>query len=109
MRRSRFRKHVVDASGGCAIQHTGWPCGSCFFEGMRADGVSNRRAGHWWHAVLIYRGDYGAYVKDDVARLCSSLRKYPSGKVGHRWVKIPMSEIRRRIAEMAAFFERRQP
>ena len=43
----QFRDRLVAVCGGCAIQHNGWPCGSCFqvhFDGDQ------------WRAVLAFRG-----------------------------------------------------
>jgi hypothetical protein len=39
----------------CRMQHTGWPCGTCFFAMQKRKGqLTNKH----WQAVLFYRGDY---------------------------------------------------
>jgi hypothetical protein len=37
----------------CNIQHTGWPCGTCFF-GVLSRKMTNQD----WQALLLFRGDY---------------------------------------------------
>ena len=56
MNRATFRKKLVEATGGCAIQHDGWPCNSCFHELFSHDE---------WLAVLAYRGDYPELPRND--------------------------------------------
>lgn len=36
---------------GCMIQHTGWPCGTCFFS------ISKELNNQDWQLVLLIRGD----------------------------------------------------
>ena len=55
MNRSKFRKALVKATGGCNIQHDGWPCNTCFHQlelPLKEDIHS------YWIATLAYRGDY---------------------------------------------------
>jgi hypothetical protein len=40
----------------CGIQHTGWPCNSCFHN-MDLP-ISDKRLHELWEATLILRGDY---------------------------------------------------
>ena len=47
--KTAFRVSLVAACHGCRIQHTGWPCGSCFQSIFTHED---------WVAVLAYRGDY---------------------------------------------------
>ena len=51
-----FKDALVDECYGCAVQHTGWPCATCFFH--LSDDITNAD----WQTVLHYRGDYK--VKD---------------------------------------------
>jgi hypothetical protein len=55
MDRESFRKSLIDAVGGCDIQHDGWPCSSCF-RALKLDLTHPIR--DYWEAVLAYRGDY---------------------------------------------------
>lgn len=45
-------KRKLKQKTGCAIQHNGWTCGTCFFT------ISKTLTNEHWRAVLFYRGDY---------------------------------------------------
>lgn len=49
--RDVLRVALVDATAGCAIQHDGWPCGTCFFD------ISEKLTNKDWQALLLFRGD----------------------------------------------------
>jgi hypothetical protein len=52
----RFLKRLlVKATGGCNIQHTGWPCNTCFHV---LDLPLKHNIHDYWLAVLAFRGDY---------------------------------------------------
>lgn len=59
MNKREFKKdlHFVTM---CAIQHNGWPCGTCFFS------ISDDLTNQDWQSVLWYRGDY---KKEDLNNL----------------------------------------
>lgn len=46
-------KQVFRLKTRCAIQHTGWPCGTCFFA-LPLPRLTNAD----WQALLRFRGDY---------------------------------------------------
>ena len=76
---------------GCAIQHDGWCCGTCFpFEQKL------------WHAVLAFRGDYESppYRTPTGYRLAISGDWHGDTYV-HQFVDIPVDEIKRRIQRLA--------
>ena len=50
--KTQFKNKLVKNCGGCAIQHTGWPCASCFCS--LSDEFDNKE----WQTILYYRGDY---------------------------------------------------
>ena len=50
-----MRRLVVEACGGCTIQHDGWPCNSCFHS---LDLPLKHNIHAYWIAILSYRGDY---------------------------------------------------
>jgi hypothetical protein len=50
-----FRKKLV-AKTGCEIQHTGYPCNTCF-HAMNIKGLKHD-IHDYWVAVLAHRGDY---------------------------------------------------
>lgn len=60
MDREELRQLVVRATGGCEIQHDGWPCNSCFHAIPNAipELELERHIHDYWLAVLAYRGDY---------------------------------------------------
>jgi len=51
MTKAEFRNLLRD-KGGCAIQYTGWTCGSCFFA------INDKLNNKDWQTILYYRGDY---------------------------------------------------
>lgn len=53
-------KRALRAATGCALQHTGWPCGTCFFS------LSKRLTNKDWQALLLYRGDYKKEALDNL-------------------------------------------
>ena len=50
MKKSELKKALRNYTG-CTVQHTGWPCGTCFF------GISKKLTNADWQAVLLFRGD----------------------------------------------------
>jgi len=50
MNKAKLKKALRDKTG-CAIQHTGWCCGTCFFA------MSKKLTNKDWQALLLYRGD----------------------------------------------------
>ena len=51
MNKRDFKERLREKTG-CAIQHNGWTCGTCFFA------ISERFSNRDWRALLYYRGDY---------------------------------------------------
>ena len=53
-------KHGLAREVGCTIQHTGYPCNSCFHS---MDGMWNLKEDihQYWLAVLDARGDYNDF------------------------------------------------
>lgn len=58
----RVFKALLRRKTGCAIQHDGWSCNSCFHS-MELD-IGNDRLHEMWQSVLAYRGDYNGFVFD---------------------------------------------
>jgi hypothetical protein len=56
----RNLKRALKRKTGCAVQHDGWPCGTCFFA------LSKELTNQDWQALLLYRGDY---TKDELDNL----------------------------------------
>lgn len=48
MKRSELKRALFNATG-CRIQHTGWCCGTCFFN------LSKKLTNKDWQAVLFFR------------------------------------------------------
>ena len=48
---------------GCELQHTGYPCNSCFHTIIQEDygHILKYKVHDYWSAVLYYRGDYKDY------------------------------------------------
>jgi hypothetical protein len=94
--KTKFRKALVAASGGCTIQHNGWPCGSDFPFGQRD-----------WTAVLAYRGDYDKdyrVEKEDgsvVYRMVTDIKFHPDGSFSHHvFEEFPEEKLKERIVKM---------
>ena len=51
MKKSELKEALLNATG-CDIQHTGWPCGTCFFY------ISKDLTNKDWQTLLWFRGDY---------------------------------------------------
>lgn len=51
MNKRELKKALKDKTG-CIIQHTGWPCGTCFFS------MNEKLTNKDWQALLLFRGDY---------------------------------------------------
>lgn len=71
MKKAKFVKKLIkllqDATEGCAIQHKGCPCRTCFFELtdnklMLGDDFAQK----FWDVVLVLRGDYS---EDQIRKL----------------------------------------
>ncbi len=54
----QFQNRLVEFCGGCTLQHTGWPCATCFHNALTSTGLTDDRADFAWIAVLAFRGDY---------------------------------------------------
>jgi hypothetical protein len=52
MTKNFLKKLLREKTCGCVIQHTGWPCGTCFFA------ISEKLTNKDWQTVLLFRGDY---------------------------------------------------
>ena len=52
--RSELKSALAKATG-CKVQHTGWPCGTCFFA--MGKGRERPLTNKHWQAVLLTRGD----------------------------------------------------
>ena len=48
----RKLKALLKNKTSCTLQHTGWPCGTCFFS------ISDELRNSDWQALLWFRGDY---------------------------------------------------
>lgn len=57
----KIRRVLADLTH-CDLQHTGWPCGTCFFAAQPAM-FTKEEWGEMWHAVLALRGDYDSSFK----------------------------------------------
>ena len=73
----RELKRILKKKTGCAIQHDGWPCGTCFgslLESLHIDPDSTK-AEVLWQSLLVYRGDYklGDIVKLDQVTIDTSI------------------------------------
>lgn len=91
--RAAFKRRIVEAAGGCAIQYDGWPCGSCF----SAAGIGDLE-GADWRAVLAFRGDYDKAIDGDVIVLCTDIERHADGSFkAHVMSRIPLAEIEARI------------
>jgi len=66
MTKTEMKKELVGATYGCNVQHTGWPCGTCFFA------MSKRLTNQDWQAILLFRGDY---KKEDLKNLPNDINK----------------------------------
>jgi hypothetical protein len=76
MNRRIFKKLVVDATGGCTVQHNGWPCNTCF-HAIDAKELGLKEDIHsYWIATLAYRGDYPDIEQEPklIAELYNALR-----------------------------------
>ena len=63
-------QNELETATGCAMQHDGWPCGTCFFA--MGEGLTNQD----WQAVLVSRGDYKAEDMDNLPNdIAASLDK----------------------------------
>jgi hypothetical protein len=87
--REEFRDRLVYACGGCAIQHDGWPCGTCFLA------VFDN--GEDWRAVLAYRGDYDSDISGSNIRMAVALKRGKNGTIGHVMKDVPLKEVRSRV------------
>jgi len=54
--KNQLKKKLGD-SIGCGIQHTGYPCNSCFHS-MEDEWKLKEDIHEYWLAVLAFRGDY---------------------------------------------------
>ena len=59
-------KSALVKKTGCRIQHTGWPCGTCFFS------ISEKLTNKDWQSLLFFRGDY---KKEDLDNLPKDIEK----------------------------------
>lgn len=63
-------KRIVVQATHCEAQHTGWPCGTCFFS------ISKKLTNEDWQALLLTRGDYDRSDLDNLPKdIDNSLNK----------------------------------
>ena len=60
MDREILKDKLYEATGGCAAQHDGWPCGTCFFN------LGTNLTNQDWQALLLFRGDYPRETLDNL-------------------------------------------
>jgi hypothetical protein len=53
-------KRALEQKTECTIQHTSWPCRTCFFA------ISDDLTEQDWQALLFYRGDYSVDELDNL-------------------------------------------
>jgi len=80
-----IREELVELSS-CEIQHTGWPCNTCFHSVVGPKlGLSNDMTHELWKIILVLRGDYtekqiqkneDQYVMDHLKGIVSSTKKH---------------------------------
>lgn len=59
-------KRIFKSATKCAIQYTGWTCGTCFF------GLYKKLTNADWQSLLYFRGDY---KKNDLDNLPKDWRE----------------------------------
>lgn len=96
-RKADLRSAVVARCHGCNIQHTGWPCRTCFNtmfpERDRNDSL--------WAAVLAFRGDYDNQLIGDGWRTVVDIEFDRDGKfVRHVYAVVPLASLAARIVEL---------
>jgi hypothetical protein len=92
----QFRRALAGFCG-CAAQHTGWPCPTCFAAHFDDD------TGEDWRAVLAYRGDYAENITGTTIRMCVDIEFNPDGSFKrHIFEEIPLADVETRIRRMAA-------
>ena len=111
IKKAEFKKQLVNASGGCNIQHNGWPCGTCFSYAFDDDDDDALAQLYWW-AVLAYRGDYeeNRFVDEKrtvTYKMCSGFEQHPDGTFKrHIFEHIPQSKLK---AAIQAIWEKLKP
>jgi len=63
-----LRVNLFNATG-CDIQHTGWPCNTCFHN-MKLPDINDDMLHDLWESVLVFRGDYKL---DDIKQTSSTV------------------------------------
>ncbi len=98
-----LREAIVDMTGGCGIQHNGWPCGTCFgFTAGALDDGQGPYAAAPWHAILAYRGDYNDYIKGDAIEMAEGIERDENGKfVRHITIMVPLADVKKTIVRIA--------
>jgi hypothetical protein len=82
----QFLKSLLNEATGCHIQHTGWPCGTCF-GALSLPGLSDAERNAMWQATLIVRGDYtnGEYIpRFSDAELAETIDRLLLALIGRR-------------------------
>tara|TARA_Y100000593_G_C4049622_1_gene209065 strand:- start:135 stop:386 length:252 start_codon:yes stop_codon:yes gene_type:complete len=54
-------KRKLNLYVGCGVQHTGWPCNSCFHTITKKELGLKHDIHDYWEAILDFRGDYDDY------------------------------------------------
>lgn len=57
MTKPELKSLLKKETGGCTIQHDGWPCGTCF-GAILPDNLTDEKKQAFWSTLLAYRGDY---------------------------------------------------
>ena len=65
MTKLELKRRLKKETGGCVIQHDGWPCGTCFGTVLNKYNAPENLHSDIWQSLLVYRGDYklGEYVQ----------------------------------------------
>ncbi len=80
--KTKLKTAMVGLAHGCRIQHTGWPCGTCF-----AVPASLNLPVPSWHLVLAMRGDYAdGWLESGDYQCCVGIDWNPDGTFkAHRY------------------------
>lgn len=91
----------------CGLQHTGWPCNSCF----HATRPASETCDDWhaiWHAVLAFRGDYDDQFNPETQtyRMAVDLVFKPDGNFSHHvFVDVPVAVLRAGMERLQAILQ----
>lgn len=99
-----LRKAVVVHCGGCHVQHTGWPCNTCF-HAAKPEGVTDDEWHALWQALLCFRGDYDREydAKTETYHVATDIIFDLDGTFSHHvFADIPTELLRAQIASLDA-------